>query len=139
MLKSNIRKKILKIREKKNKGKKFVKFNKIFNFLKKKIDLNKKIIGGYYPVNHEIDDLKILKEFSKKNIKISLPVIKKNFKMNFIECSLNSVFVINKYGIPEPSEGKTVYPDILFVPLVEQIIYRDKQFYLHLVLEFHIY
>ncbi len=118
MLKSKIRKKILKIREVKNKEQNNIKFNKIFNFLKKKINLNKKIIGGYYPVNHEVDDLKILEEFSKKNIKISLPVIKKNFKMNFVECSLSSVFVINKYGIPEPSEGKIVYPDILFVPLV---------------------
>ena len=57
MLKYKIRKKILKVREDKNKGKIHIKFNKIYNLLKKKINLNKKIIGGYYPVNHEIDDL----------------------------------------------------------------------------------
>ena len=118
MLKSKIRKKILKIRENKNKGKIHIKFNKIYNLLKKKINLNKKIIGGYYPVNYEIDDLEILKKFINKKVKISLPVIKKNFKMNFIQCSLDNTFVINQYGIPEPSDGKVVYPDILLVPLV---------------------
>jgi len=118
VLKSKIRKKILKVRENKNKEKIHIKFIKIYNLLKKKINLKKKIVGGYYPVNHEADDLKILKEFSKKKIKISLPMIKKNFRMDFIQCSLDSTFVINQYGIPEPSDGKVVYPDILLVPLV---------------------
>ena len=118
MLKSKIRKKILKIRENKNKGKIHIKFNKIYSLLKKKINLKKKIIGGYYPVNYEVDDLEILKKFLKKKVKISLPVIKKNFKMDFIQCSLDSTFTINQYGIPEPSDGKVVYPDILLVPLV---------------------
>ena len=118
MLKSKIRKKILKIREKKNKGKIHIKFNKIYSLLKKKINLKKKIIGGYYPVNYEVDDLEILKKFVKKKVKISLPVIKKNFKMNFIQCSLDNTFVINQYGIPEPSDGKVVCPDILLVPIV---------------------
>mgnify|MGYP003312846278 CR=1 FL=1 len=38
--------------------------------------------------------------------------------MNFIKCSLNEPFVLNQYGIPEPSMGKVVYPDIILVPLV---------------------
>ena len=38
--------------------------------------------------------------------------------MNFIECSLDKPFIINQYGIPEPSEKKIVYPDILLIPLV---------------------
>jgi len=118
VLKSKIRKKILKIREEKNKGNIYIKFNKIFNLLKKITTLNKKIVGGYYPINNEIDDLEILKNLEKKKIKISLPVIEKNFKINFIKCSLNDPFVINNYGIPEPGEGKVVYPDILLIPLV---------------------
>ena len=118
MLKSKIRKKILKARESRNKGKFYIKFSKIYNLLKKKINLRKKTIGGYYPVNYEVDDLKILKEFVKKKIKISLPVIKKNFRMDFVQCSLDDTFTINKYGIPEPSAGKIVYPDILLIPLV---------------------
>ena len=118
MLKSNIRKKILKIRKKKNAEKIQIKFNYIYKLLKKKTNLKKKIIGGYYPVNYEIDDLRILKEFEKKKIKVSLPSIKKNYKMNFIQCSTNDPFIVNQYGIPEPSKGRVVYPDILLVPLV---------------------
>tara|TARA_Y100000590_G_C15605770_1_gene971904 strand:- start:308 stop:856 length:549 start_codon:yes stop_codon:yes gene_type:complete len=118
VLKSKIRKKILKIREKNIKKKNQVKFNRIFNLLKNKSNLKRKIIGGYYPVNNEMDDLQILREFEKKKIKISLPKIKKNFKMDFIQCSLISPFHVNKYGIPEPSHGKIVYPDILLVPVV---------------------
>jgi len=118
VLKSKIRKKILKIRENKNKGKIHIKFNKIYSLLKKKINLKKKIVGGYYPVNYEIDDLEILKKFIEKKVKISLPVIKKNYRMDFIQCSLENTFVINQYGIPEPSDGKVVYPDILLVPIV---------------------
>ena len=38
--------------------------------------------------------------------------------MDFIRCSLDGVFAINKYGIPEPDDGRVVYPDILLVPLV---------------------
>ena len=118
MLKSKIRKKILKDREKKNNGNIHIKFGQIYNLLKKITNLNKKIIGGYYPVNNEIDDLEILKKFEKIKLKISLPIIKKNFKINFIQCSPKGPFVINKYGIPEPRDGKVVYPDILLVPLV---------------------
>ena len=118
MLKSKIRKKILKVRESRNKKKFYIKFSKIYNLLKKKNNLRKKIIGGYYPVNYEVDDLEILKEFVKKKIKISLPVIKKNFKMDFVQCSLDDTFAINQYGIPEPNSRKIVYPDILLIPLV---------------------
>ena len=118
MLKIKIRKKILKIRKINNKKNIQIKFNKIYNLLKKIINLKNKIIGGYYPVNYEIDDLYILEELEKKKITIALPSIKKNYKMNFIKCSLKNPFLINQYGIPEPSFGKVVYPDILLVPLV---------------------
>ena len=80
MLKSNIRKKILKIRENRNKGKIQIKFNYIYDLFKKKTDLNKKIIGGYYPVNYEIDDLRILKEFEKKKLKFHYHQLKKIIK-----------------------------------------------------------
>ena len=116
MLKSKIRKKILKIRKKKDKEK--IKFNNLYDLLKRLINLRNKIIGGYFPVNHEIDDLEILSKLERKKINISLPSIKNNFKMNFIKCSLKDPFIINKYGIPEPKVGPIVYPDVLLVPLV---------------------
>ena len=118
MIKSKIRKKILRIRSNNNNTYNKINFKKIYKLLNKNNDLRKKIVGGYYPVNKEIDDLNILRKLEKKKIKISLPSIKKNFKMNFIACKLKDPFLINQYGIPEPSKGKIVYPDILLVPLV---------------------
>ena len=117
MLKSKLRKKILKIREKNNKKNIQISFTQIIKILKKE-KLTKKIIGGYYPVNFEVDDLNLLKKFEKKNFNISLPVIKKNFQMDFYKWSFSDLLKINKYGIPEPEAENIVYPDIILVPLV---------------------
>ena len=65
MLKSKIRKKILKIRRNKYSNKK-IKFNKLYNFLKRITNLKKRIVGGYYPVNYEMNDLYFLRELEKK-------------------------------------------------------------------------
>ena len=118
MQKSKIRKKFIKTRKNSNKKNIQIKFDKIYKLLKKITNLRNKIVGGYYPVNHEIDDLNILGRLEKKKITISLPSVTKNYKMNFIKCSLNAPFVLNRYGIPEPSSGTVVNPDILLVPLV---------------------
>ena len=117
MLKSQLRKKILKNREKINKKNVDIDFNQILKILKKE-KINKKIVGGYYPVNFEIDDLALLRNFEKNKFSISLPVIKKNFQMNFYKWSFSDPLKVNKYGIPEPEIKKIVYPDILLIPLV---------------------
>ena len=117
VLKSNLRKKILKIRQITNKKNIKINFDKILNLLKKE-KVTKKNIGGYYPVNFEVDILDILKKFDKKNFNISLPVIKKNYDMNFYKWSFNEPLKINKYGIPEPDSSILIYPDVLLVPLV---------------------
>ena len=112
-----MRKKILKIREKNNKNNIQIDFNQIIKILKKE-KITKKIIGGYYPVNFEVDDLELLKIFEKKNFNISLPVIKKNSQMDFYAWSFSDPLKINKYGIPEPETKNIVYPDVLLIPLV---------------------
>ena len=117
MLKSKLRKKALKIREIAYKNNLKIDFNKVFSLIKKNY-LIKKSIGGYFPVNYEVDDLEILKEFAKKNYQISLPVIKKNFNMDFYKWSFDDPLKINQYGIPEPNSKKLIYPDIILVPLV---------------------
>ena len=117
MLKSKLRKKILIIRKNDNTENIEINFKKIINLIKKN-NITKKNIGGYYPVNFEIDDLDILKEFEKKNFIISLPKIKKNFGMDFYKWSFNEPLRVNKYGIPESNSQILVYPDILLVPLV---------------------
>ena len=117
MNKSQIRKKILKIRNKK-KIKKFIfNFDLILNILKRK-KVQGKIIGGYYPYNYEINILQILEKFEKKKFIITLPKIKKNSQMNFFQWSMNDPLAINKFGIPEPISKKVKYPDVLLVPLV---------------------
>jgi 5-formyltetrahydrofolate cyclo-ligase len=115
--KSQIRKKILRIR--KNNFNKNLKINKdnFISFLKINMrGINN--LGGYYPSNYEIDDLEILDLLEKKNFELSLPIIKKNNQMDFFRWSNNDPLKINKYGIPEPISSKIFYPDILLVPLV---------------------
>ena len=117
MNKSQIRKKILKIRKQKKIKKFNFNFDLILSILKKK-KVQGKIIGGYYPYNYEIDILQILEKFKKKNFIITLPKIKKNSQMNFFQWSTNDPLAINKFGIPEPISKIVKYPDILLVPLV---------------------
>ena len=117
MLKSKLRKKILEIREKNNKKNTQIDFNQIIKILKKE-KITKKIIGGYYPVNFEIDDLELLKKLEKRKFNISLPVIRKNSQMDFYKWSFYDPLKVNKYGIPEPAIKDIVYPDVILVPLV---------------------
>ena len=125
MLKSKLRKEILKIRENTNFTNIRIDFSTIINLFKKE-KINKKNIGGYYPVNFEFNDLHMLKEFEKKNFIISLPRVKKNFDMDFYKWSFNEPLAINKYGIPEPSLESLKYPDIILVPLLafDERLYR---------------
>ncbi len=124
MIKSKIRKKILNIRKKKNKKNIKFSFLKIFKEIKKNIS-KEKIIGGYYPVNFEIDILEFLNKLKAKGLQISLPVIKKKNEMDFYSWSTKNLLKLNKYGIPEPEQIKKVLPDIIFVPLVA----FDKRLY----------
>ena len=114
MLKSKLRKKILKVRQKFNTKNIQLNFNQIIKILKKE-KITNKIIGGYYPVNFEIDSLELLRKFKKNKFNISLPVIKKNFQMDFYSWSFSEPLKINKYGIPEPENKNIVYPDVLSV------------------------
>ena len=117
MKKSEIRKKILKIRKLNDFKNLKINFNVIIKILKKE-KVKGKIIGGYYPYNYEINAIEILEKFERKNFIISLPKIKKNSQMEFFSWSTKKPLLINKYGIPEPSSDKIVFPNILLIPLV---------------------
>ena len=117
MNKSEIRKKIFKIRKHYNYKNLNIDLKNILKVLKKK-RVDHKVIGGYYPYNYEIDVIKILEKFEKLKYKISLPKIKKNSKMDFFSWSIKDPLSINKYGIPEPTSNKIMYPSILLVPLL---------------------
>ena len=77
MKKSKIRKKILQLRKKNYFKNSLFDSKKILKFLEK-LKVQRKIIGGYYPYNYEIDILGILNELEKKNYMLSLPKIRKN-------------------------------------------------------------
>ena len=117
MDKSEIRKKIFKIRKQNDLKNLSINFNHILNIIDKYKFLNSSV-GGYYPYNYEIDVIEILKKFEKKNYQISLPKINKNFQMDFFHWTTQDPLEINKYGIPEPSSDKVIYPSILLVPIV---------------------
>ena len=122
MNKYQIRKKILKLRKSKNLENNHINFEKLIKVIRNQKNI--KIVGGYFPFNKEIDDLKILQALEKKKYLITLPKIKKNNQMDFFEWSFTQPLIINKYGIPEPITNNTRYPDLLLVPLVAY----DKKF-----------
>ena len=117
MNKSEIRKRILKIRKHNSCGNLKINLEQITKILKEK-NIKGRTVGGYYPYNYEIDIMEILKNFEKKKYQISLPKIKKNSEMDFFHWSIKDPLSINQYGIPEPISNKVKCPDILLVPLV---------------------
>ena len=125
MSKSILRKKLIRKRQIKNKNSISISTKKFYNLIKN-YDLNNITVGGYYPVNYEVDDLDLLKELSKKQITISLPAISKKNCMDYYTWSFSNILNINKYGIPEPEKKRLVYPDILIVPMVafDERLYR---------------
>ena len=122
MNKYQIRKKILKLRKSKNLENNHINFEEFIEVFNRQKNI--KIVGGYFPHNKEIDDLKILQTLEKKKYLITLPKIKKNSQMDFFKWSFNQPLMINKYGIPEPISNNIRYPDLILVPLVAY----DKKF-----------
>ena len=117
MSKKKLRKKILDYRKNNYKLLK-PKYFLLKKILKKFNLLNNKKIGGYFPINYEIDCLWILKKLEKSGYKISLPITRKENQMDFFEWSSKQPLSISKIGIPEPFSKKKVYPDIILVPML---------------------
>ena len=117
MNKSQIRKKIFKIRKQASSKKFNLNLNFILSIFKKE-RIKGKIIGGYYPYNYEINTLNLFKDLEKKNYKITLPRINNKAQMNFFRWSTKDPLQVNKFGIPEPISNVKKYPDIMLVPLV---------------------
>ena len=76
MKKSEIRKKIIKLRKKNYSNDIKINFQSIIKILRKKKQ-TKKIVGGYYSYNYEANILPVLEKFKKLNYIISLPKIAK--------------------------------------------------------------
>ena len=117
MNKSAIRKRILKIRKQNSYKNLEINYKNLLKILKKE-KISGKIVGGYYPYNFEVDDIKILEKLEKQKYQISLPKIRKNFQMDFFSWCPKDPLIINELGIPEPITDKIEYPDVLLVPMV---------------------
>ena len=117
MNKSEIRKKILKIRKVNNHKNQKIDFKSLLKIIRKS-KITGKVIGGYYPYNYEIDAIEILKKLEKFNYHLSLPKIRKNYQMDFFQWSTKDPLEINKFGIPEPVSDVIKLPNILLIPLV---------------------
>ena len=97
----------------------FFSFDKIFFLIKKNFPKKKPSIAGYYPSNFEVNILDFLSQANKKNFKVGLPVIKKDYKIDFKYWIPNEPLYVNKYGILEPKKQNITFkPDIILVPLV---------------------
>ena len=117
MNKSDIRKKILKIRKLNIYKNQKINFKSLLKIIRKS-KITGKVIGGYYPYNYEIDAIEILKKLEKFNYHLSLPKIRKDHQMDFFQWSTRDPLEINKFGIPEPVSNFIKLPNILLVPLV---------------------
>ena len=72
-----------------------------------------------YVLPKHLDEKVAMLHLKKVGAKLSLPAIKKNNEMDFYKWSTKSLLILNKFGIPEPEEIKKVFPDIIFVPILE--------------------
>ena len=111
-------KSLLKRKKKYSKTKKF-NFNLIFSLIRKHFHKKKIIIAGYYPSNYEVNVLQFLEKASKKNFRITLPVIKSLNQMSFKLWAFKDPLYVNKFGMLEPKNSKgNIIPDLIIVPLV---------------------
>ena len=116
MKKSQIRKIILKKRANSNFKHKKINFLSLLKLLNQ--ETKDKKIGFYYPIGSEICTLELIENLRKKKYVISLPVLKKNFKMSFYEWTKKNPLKINNFGIPEPIKQKKIVPSTLIIPIV---------------------
>ena len=116
--KIQLRKKYFYLRKKKyyKINKKF--FSPLIKLIKSRFKKRLIKLALYYPSNFELNVLKLL-EFKRILMHdILLPVIDKNFQMNFFSWKKNDVLFVNKFGMLEPTKTQPKIPDIILVPIL---------------------
>jgi 5-formyltetrahydrofolate cyclo-ligase len=92
-------------------------FEPLIKLLKKKTKTIS--LSLYYPVNHEVNVLKIFDFIEIKKIKTLLPFTKNKNKMNFVEWRYLDPLKVNNFGMLDPClQTKSLIPDIMLVPLL---------------------
>ncbi len=93
-------------------------FKPLTKFIQKNFKRKNIKIALYYPIQHELNILKIFKIDFFKDCRFSLPKIEQNNYMNFYKWKKKDILNINKYGIVEPIESIKSVPNIILVPLL---------------------
>ena len=79
------------------------------------------LIACYLASNSEVNCEELLKCAWIMKKRVFVPVIKKNFTMQFCELRADSTLILNWYGLPEPQDGKIIAPrslDLVITPVV---------------------
>ncbi len=80
---------------------------------------NIKKLGFYYPINYEVNLIPVVLKIRIKDLKIFLPVVEKENKMNFKLWKTYEPFCVNRFGILEPNrKNKKGKPQMILVPLL---------------------
>lgn len=95
-------------------------FEAVINvFLKDFSPAQDKIIALYWPVGTEFDCRFLMDELVKRGYRCVLPVAQKDSRvMDFREWSADAPLQKNIWGVPEPTKGERLSPDIVIAPLL---------------------
>ena len=90
----------------------------INNFFDLVGEVEHKIIGGYYPVDSEIDCLEILNLCRRYGATTSIPYINSKSLIDFRKWSQEEPLVNGAFNIPTSKNKDLVIPDIIIIPLL---------------------
>ena len=77
------------------------------------------VVAAYWTFRRELDTLTLLEKLAEKDIKIALPIVKKNSRiLDFAHWTPQTQMKENQYGILEPIDTEKVVPDIVIVPML---------------------
>ena len=100
-------------------------FNPLITLINKKFKKKNINLSIYYPASFETNIITIFEKKFIKNIKMLLPVVKRNNSMFFYKWNFQDILKINKFGMLEPYEPHDhCVPNVMLVPL---LAYDDKK------------
>jgi 5-formyltetrahydrofolate cyclo-ligase len=89
---------------------------KIYKLLKEH-NLKQLVVGGYYPINNEVDILPIFKTLSDENIITCLPCVVDDH-IEFKNWSWGNELIIGKFCFEPLANSNKVEPNVIITPLL---------------------
>lgn len=78
-------------------------------------------IGCYLPLPDEVGTWPLIERAWRRNKRVFVPVLEKNFRMTFVQLSSDTGIGANRFGILEPVDGPRLAAqklDVVFMPVV---------------------